>query len=427
MSSASPTYNATITATSNQNLKTSTQDGEDRYHYKSSSATLADDEGLDSVPIQGATETNRAFITSDKGKGVFEASVTSFQARRMEGGSTRTRAGQNNSEWQVVTSKSGKKTKDRNNIVDSRRTNGGEPALVQNAKLNVTTIARNARKNDSDQQQESRQTQFEPDMHRFTRNIPLTSGLDPAKHQAVHVVDEPNPPIPSGSNTDLLDPGDEMAIGGQDLTHIHGQLSGRLDEFTSDDQIKHHLWLFSKLEVCCYPRPSSWMADVPRYMRSCLQSGKLAMLAILVSGGIVLQILACALYNNWWPMLTVLMYVLLPMPLIFFAGSDASSLYSESSSGWVDAAKFLTGASAVGSIAIPVILKHAGVIGWGALAMELSSYFVFVVAILCFMGTNDDDGYNKLAKLKLDAVFISFKAWFYRGLRRAELEYQEPK
>ncbi|KAL4279237.1 hypothetical protein GQ457_03G021550 [Hibiscus cannabinus] len=44
-------------------------------------------------------------------------------------------------------------------------------------------------------------------------------------------------------------------------------------------------------------------------------TGELAVLAILVSGGIALQILACALYSNWWPML---------------------------------AAKFLTGASAIG-------------------------------------------------------------------------------
>ncbi|EYU20224.1 hypothetical protein ABFS83_01G000700 [Erythranthe nasuta] len=136
------------------------------------------------------------------------------------------------------------------------------------------------------------------------------------------------------------------------------------------------------------------MSDLPRRMRACLQSGKLAMLAILVSGGIVLQILACALYNNWWPMLTVLMYVLLPMPLIFFAGFDTSSLYSESTSGWIDAAKFMTGASTVGSIAIPVILKHSGVIGWGALAMELSSFFVFALSILCYLGSNEDDGYT---------------------------------
>ncbi|CAH9134202.1 unnamed protein product [Cuscuta epithymum] len=139
------------------------------------------------------------------------------------------------------------------------------------------------------------------------------------------------------------------------------------------------------------------MADVPGYLLACLQTGKLAALAILVSGGIVLQILACALYNNWWPMLTVIMYVMLPMPLVFFAGSDTSSLYSESSDSWIDAAKFLTGVSTVGSIAIPVILKHSGVIGWGAMAMELSSFFIFVLAIFCFVTmSDDDDGYHMI-------------------------------
>ncbi|CAL1383367.1 unnamed protein product [Linum trigynum] len=103
------------------------------------------------------------------------------------------------------------------------------------------------------------------------------------------------------------------------------------------------------------------MADLPGYVRSCLQTGHLAMLAILVSGGIVLQVLACALYNNWWPMLTVVMYVLLPMPLLFFAGSE--SVFQESDSSWMNASKFFTGASTVGSIAIPAILKHAGIIG----------------------------------------------------------------
>nr|CAN78511.1 hypothetical protein VITISV_037747 [Vitis vinifera] len=115
------------------------------------------------------------------------------------------------------------------------------------------------------------------------------------------------------------------------------------------------------------------------------KNGKLAFLAILVSGGIVLQILV-----------SIIMYVLLPMPLLFFAGSDTSSLFSESGNSWVDATKFLTGASAVGSIAIPAILKHAGVIGWGALALELSSFFVIVVAIMCYIQMNSDNEYRML-------------------------------
>ncbi|KAG9452223.1 hypothetical protein H6P81_005127 [Aristolochia fimbriata] len=135
------------------------------------------------------------------------------------------------------------------------------------------------------------------------------------------------------------------------------------------------------------------MADLPGYVRTCLFTGKLAFLAILVSSGIVLQILACALYNNWWPMLTVLMYVLLPMPLVFFVGSDTSSLTSSGGDSWVDATKFLTGASVVGSIAIPAILKHANVIGWGALAMELSSFLLFAIAIVYYLQISSDDDY----------------------------------
>lgn len=62
----------------------------------------------------------------------------------------------------------------------------------------------------------------------------------------------------------------------------------------------------------------------------------------------------------------------------------------------MNATKFLTGASAVGSIAIPAILKHSGVIGWGALAMEFSSFFVFVLAIMCYIRMSDEDDYSIL-------------------------------
>lgn len=62
----------------------------------------------------------------------------------------------------------------------------------------------------------------------------------------------------------------------------------------------------------------------------------------------------------------------------------------------MNATKFLTGASAIGSIAIPAILKHAGVIGWGALAMELSSFCVFVLSIMFYLGMGDEDYYSAL-------------------------------
>ncbi|KAL0367913.1 UNVERIFIED_CONTAM: Vacuolar protein sorting-associated protein 55 [Sesamum calycinum] len=59
--------------------------------------------------------------------------------------------------------------------------------------------------------------------------------------------------------------------------------------------------------------------------------------------------------------------------------------------GWMDAAKFLTGASAVGSVAIPIILRHAGLIGTGAMFIEFTSFFIFVCTVLCFHRASLDD------------------------------------
>lgn len=95
------------------------------------------------------------------------------------------------------------------------------------------------------------------------------------------------------------------------------------------------------------------MADLPGSLQACLSMGKVAFLAILVSGGIVMQILvsrvssetfdslnnvfillgfkshfcyliyhvlwqACALYNNWWPMLSGIWLKFLLDPLLAF-------------------------------------------------------------------------------------------------------------
>ncbi|KAK3024065.1 hypothetical protein RJ639_043426 [Escallonia herrerae] len=100
---------------------------------------------------------------------------------------------------------------------------------------------------------------------------------------------------------------------------------------------------------------------------------------------------ACALYNNWWPMLSALMYVLVPMPCLFFGGGSTQFLTSRDGGGWIDAAKFLTGASAIGSLAIPIILRHAHLIGTGAMLIEFTSFFIFVCTVLCFHRASLED------------------------------------
>ncbi|KAK9809728.1 hypothetical protein WJX73_000207 [Symbiochloris irregularis] len=118
----------------------------------------------------------------------------------------------------------------------------------------------------------------------------------------------------------------------------------------------------------------------------------LAALAISFSGGVLLQILGCSLWHNWWPLLTAFMYVLVPMPYLFFGAHSNSSYGSSMASGWVDAGKFLTGLSAVGSVAIPAILFHSQKITAGALGMELAAVGVLGGTILTYdyLSTKDD-------------------------------------
>nr|VDD46762.1 unnamed protein product [Brassica oleracea] len=118
---------------------------------------------------------------------------------------------------------------------------------------------------------------------------------------------------------------------------------------------------------------------------------RLAGLAFMFSSSILLQILACAIYSNWWPMLSALMYVVVPMPCMFFGGGSTQFLISRDGGGWIDAAKFLTGASTVGSLAIPIILRHAGMIETGAMLIEFTSFFIFICTVMCFHRASLDD------------------------------------
>jgi len=124
----------------------------------------------------------------------------------------------------------------------------------------------------------------------------------------------------------------------------------------------------------------------------------LAGLAFTFSVGVLLQLLGCILWHNWWPLLTAFMYVLVPMPYLFFGSgsSSSASIYGGSSmaSGWIDAGKFLTGFSAIGSIAVPAILFHAQKITAGALWTELAAVVVLGATVFAFdFFSSSDSGY----------------------------------
>lgn len=105
--------------------------------------------------------------------------------------------------------------------------------------------------------------------------------------------------------------------------------------------------------------------------------------------GVLFQFLGCYLYSNWWPLLTAFAYILVPMPYLFFGnGPQGSNL----SSGWIDAGKFLTGFSAVATLAIPAILYHAQKIALGAFWMEIIAVVLMGGALLGYDFVSERDG-----------------------------------
>jgi hypothetical protein len=82
------------------------------------------------------------------------------------------------------------------------------------------------------------------------------------------------------------------------------------------------------------------------------------------------------------------MYILAPMPYLLFGspqgGGDGYSLLGggDSGDGWQEAGKFLTGFGVIGSVGVPAVLLHAGMIATGAFLLQLASVAVLFLAVL---------------------------------------------
>ena len=116
---------------------------------------------------------------------------------------------------------------------------------------------------------------------------------------------------------------------------------------------------------------------------------RIAVIAGMFGLGILFQFLGCFLWGNWWPLLTAFAYLFVPMSYLFFGGSsDGSNL----ASGWVDVGKFLTGFAAIGTIAIPSILYHAGKITSGALVMEILAVVLMGTSLILYDIMSEREG-----------------------------------
>jgi len=105
----------------------------------------------------------------------------------------------------------------------------------------------------------------------------------------------------------------------------------------------------------------------------------LVLVASGVSVGFLLLLLACALPRDWWPMITLLPYAMIPVPFLLCGQIDAN-LVDES--GWKIVGDFITGVLAVSVFAIPAVMAHVNAIDWlGLLLATLANIVIFATAV----------------------------------------------
>lgn len=117
-------------------------------------------------------------------------------------------------------------------------------------------------------------------------------------------------------------------------------------------------------------------------------------LSFLAVCSIFLHIFACAVYDNWWPMLVLLGYICVPVPLLMFAiikggSSDRSGLH------WTE---FATSFFFTNVIGIPFLLHHVEMIETGSLVLSLLGTFFALacVSTYAYLSGSAVDIYNVL-------------------------------
>ncbi|KAI9598433.1 vacuolar protein sorting 55 [Syncephalis fuscata] len=110
--------------------------------------------------------------------------------------------------------------------------------------------------------------------------------------------------------------------------------------------------------------------------------------------GLLLIILSCALYQNWWPVLVAVTYCLAPLPnMLCTRYGYSDDIFVDTQMGFADAGYFLTSALVVSGLAMPMVLAHAGVIHTAAMIQSVvGGLLVYgtIVAYNHFFGQDDE-------------------------------------
>lgn len=128
---------------------------------------------------------------------------------------------------------------------------------------------------------------------------------------------------------------------------------------------------------------------------------KIIFLAGILATGFLLIILSGSLYNNWYPLYVVLVFLLAPLPNMLSSSNDHYDDFLGSGAGGIgnnaDFAKFVTGMLVFSGVLIPIVFNHCGLIRDTAMYMSLSGgaliYLSIVLFVSFFEKREDDFGY----------------------------------
>ena len=118
-------------------------------------------------------------------------------------------------------------------------------------------------------------------------------------------------------------------------------------------------------------------------------------LAVLLATGVMLNILACALFaHGWWTFFVVFAYIGAPLPDLLCKNCTTRSEDDEEEEvgcrtccilGWQDGAYFVTGFLLISGLALPLVLAHNLVVGLPTMIMSLIGGLCIYVSVACYL------------------------------------------
>jgi len=108
-------------------------------------------------------------------------------------------------------------------------------------------------------------------------------------------------------------------------------------------------------------------------------------LAFALSLGLLCNIIAGAVWNNWWPLVIVIFYFVAPIPDFICSRCGQNDPLDISGRNFKDLGYFLTGVLVIGGFGLPSVLAHNDVINIYALILSLGGGVIVYASLVVYI------------------------------------------